>query len=162
MLQLCMPLVLLRNTNHRKGICNGTIVMFDRDTTINNNLLRCTITGITKQVLILTITFRPKTENLSSCAAGASSRSHLHSPPQSTRPKTYSQVRGNMAARTSIRSCARYVASFKVGAPFQLKSTEKFSVINSFNTRGKNVFLLQTYGMVWYGVYSFNISVHRT
>ena len=53
-----MPLMLLRNTNPREGLCNGTRMIFD--TTINNKLLRCTITGTAKQVLIPRITFRPK------------------------------------------------------------------------------------------------------
>ena len=53
-----MPLMLLRNTNPREGLCNGTRMIFD--TTINNKLLRCTIAGTTKQVLIPRITFRPK------------------------------------------------------------------------------------------------------
>ena len=80
-----MPLMLLRNTNPREGPCNGTRMIFD--TTINNKLLRCTIAGTAKQVLIPRITFRPKEDNSPFSGAGASSPSQLHSPPQSTRPK---------------------------------------------------------------------------
>ena len=53
-----MPLMLLRNTNPRGGLCNGTRMIFD--TTINDKLLRCTIAGTAKEVLIPRITFRPK------------------------------------------------------------------------------------------------------
>ncbi len=77
--------MLLRNTNPREGPCNGTRMIFD--TTINNKLLRCTIAGTAKQVLIPRITFRPKEDNSPFSGAGASSPSQLHSPPQSTRPK---------------------------------------------------------------------------
>ena len=53
-----MPLMLLRNINPKEGLCNGTRLIFKE--AINNKLLRCTVTGTGKEVLIPRITFRPK------------------------------------------------------------------------------------------------------
>ena len=53
-----MPLMLLRNINPKEGLCNGTRLIFRE--AVNNKLLRCTVTGTGKEVLIPRITFRPK------------------------------------------------------------------------------------------------------
>ena len=53
-----MPLMLLRNINPKEGLCNGTRLIFRE--AVNNKLLRCTVTGTGKDVLIPRITFRPK------------------------------------------------------------------------------------------------------
>ena len=53
-----MPLMLMRNFNPRKGLCNGTRLMFQR--AVNNKLLECKVVGSEHVVLIPRITFIPK------------------------------------------------------------------------------------------------------
>ena len=56
-----MPLMLMRNLNPKKGLCNGTRLIFDK--VHRNNLLECSIAGgefNKRKVLIPRITLRPK------------------------------------------------------------------------------------------------------
>ena len=56
-----MPLMLMRNLNPKKGLCNRTRLIFDK--VHRNNLLECSIAGgefNKRKVLIPRITLRPK------------------------------------------------------------------------------------------------------
>ena len=55
-----MPLMLLRNLNSRKGLCNGTKLIFNR--VLGNSVLECKIPGDPQQrpIFIPRVTLRPK------------------------------------------------------------------------------------------------------
>ena len=54
-----MPLILLRNINSKKGLCNGTKLIFNR--VLGTTVLECSISGDQqRKVLIPRVTLRPK------------------------------------------------------------------------------------------------------
>ena len=54
-----MPLMLLRNLNSKKGLCNGTKLIFNR--VLGTTVLECSVAGnLDRKVLIPRVTLRPK------------------------------------------------------------------------------------------------------